>query len=229
MAMFRSRSLAVLMCLGAVALGLVACSSSSKPATPSPSLPAPGGGKITFYLDLPANTKSLATDAMAVVMPGTANYRRFASIADLANKYGATASTIRTTVSGIAKTGLSVAVDPSQLFARVSGTVGQWSSALQTPLGEQPATWNDPFDVYSLPKQLPAALQPNGATWLFAQATVYEPGADGSRPTTAPVHHANDRPTASPAATPWPTNSGTIGANVCQQQAVTAGQIYTPA
>jgi subtilase family serine protease len=166
---------------------------------------------------------------MAVAMPGNPNYRRFPSIAELASKYGASAATMRGVVSGIAKTGLSAVVDPSQLFARVSGTAAQWSSALQTPLTEQPATANSPFDVYSFPKQLPAALQPNGTNWLFDQATVYEPSMDGNRPTTAPVHRSNGRSTTSPAATPWPTNAGTISGNVCQQQAVTAREVYTPA
>jgi subtilase family serine protease len=177
---------------------------------------------------LPSNTNTLATDAMAVGMPGHGNYRSFQSVADLATKYRAPAATIHTIVDSIGKTGLSVAVDPSQLFARVSGTAAQWSSALQTQLSEQPATSQNPFDVYSLPNQLPAALQPNGATWLFGQATVYEPATDGNRPTTAPVHRANGRTTTAPAVA-WPTNAGTIGGNVCQQQAVTARQVYTPA
>jgi hypothetical protein len=56
MGVFRLRGLALLAAVGVTTLGLVACFSSSQPTTPSPSLPSPGAGKITFYLGLPANT-----------------------------------------------------------------------------------------------------------------------------------------------------------------------------
>jgi subtilase family serine protease len=218
-----------------VPAALVACGSSgpagatASQTTPRTSQPAPSTGMITFYLGLPTHADSLVNDALADAMPGDAHYRHFWSVASLAAKYGASSGTMRQVAQDVKTFGLSVAIDPSRLFARVSGTAGQWTSALKAPLGEQPATQNNPFVTYSLPNHLPAGLPPSGTTWLSSDANVYDPSADGHRPSTGLTRAGSTDATINPAAEPWPKNTGTVGLGTCNNQnAVTSGEVYTP-
>jgi subtilase family serine protease len=208
-------------------VALTGCGSSQLTAS-NTSQRTPSAGPITFYLGLPAHASSLVNDALTAAMPGDAHYRRFSSEATLAAKYGASTATTRRVVTDVEKFGLNVAIDPSRLFARVSGTARQWASALQTPLGTEAATQSNPFDTYSLPTQLPAGLTPSGTTWLFSDTSVYDPSADGHRSSTGLVRNASTFIPIGPAANPWPKNMGTIGPVKCQDHALTAGEVYTP-
>jgi subtilase family serine protease len=213
---------------------LAACGTSQPIASgaaasiPSTSQPTPSAGAITFYLGLPAHAGSLVNNAVAQAMPGHAHYRHFSSVASLAATYGASSGTMQSVVKDVQGFGLSVAIDPSRLFARVSGTAAQWASALKVPLEEEPATPNNPFTTYSLPAQLPSGLPPSGTTWLFTDTTVYDPSTAGNRPTTGLLRPSSADTSILPGAEPWPKNTGTIGPVHCSQQAITAGEVYTP-
>ena len=202
-------------------------SGASQPA-PHTSQPKPSAGLITFYLGLPAHASSLVNDALAEAMPSSTHYRHFSSVDTLAAKYGASTGKMRQVVSDVEKFGLSAAIDPSRLFARVSGTTGQWNSALKAPLREEPATPKNPYETYSLPDQLPSGLTPSGTSWLFTDSTVYDPSVDGQQPPTG-LTRSNDAGEAigQPAA-PWPKNTGTLGSVNCDQGAITSGEVYTP-
>lgn len=203
-------------------LALVGCSS-----TPSASQPTPTPGQITFYLGLPTHARSLVTDAVVAAMPGNPGYRRFSTLASLSSKYGASSATIGTVVGGIKKTGLTVAVDPSRLFARVTGTAGQWASALGAPLKTRSAPRGIPLRLYALPRELPAGLAPSGTTWLLSVTAVYDPRLDGHRPTSGLTRQLSGR-THSGAAVLPPGNMGTIGPTGCTQRAIAARWVYTP-
>jgi hypothetical protein len=124
--------------------GQATTSGASQPA-PHTSQPKPSAGLITFYLALPARAGSLVGDAVTAAMPRSAHYRHFSSVDALAAEYGASDETMHRVTSDLKKFGLAVAVDPSRLFARVSGSAGQWASALKAPLREEPATPKNPY------------------------------------------------------------------------------------
>jgi subtilase family serine protease len=210
-----------------VAIALAGCG-SSRSMTPSTSQPTPSAGLITFYLALPAHASSVVNDALSAAMPGSAHYRHFSSVASLAARYGASPQTMRRVVQDVDRLGLSAAIDPSRLFARVSGTAGQWASALEAPLGEQPATQSNPFDTYSLPAKLPAGLAPSGTAWLFSETSVYDPSADGHRIATGLARAAGADDLIGPALEQWPKNMGTIGPVKCNERAITGREVYTP-
>jgi subtilase family serine protease len=201
---------------------------SSQPAARNTPQANPPAGPITFYLALPSHASSLVDDALDAAMPDSPHYRRFSSIAHLAAKYGASSTTTRAVLDDVEKFGLHVAIDPSRLFARVSGSTAQWASALKAPLAEQPATQKSPFDTYSLPNQLPVGLPPSGTTWLFTQTATYDSHADRSGSTTGLARADNVLPPIGPSVEPWPKNTGTIGPVRCNQRAIAAGEIYTP-
>jgi subtilase family serine protease len=206
--------------------GQAATSGATQPR--STSQPKPSAGLITFYLALPAHASSLVKDTLAAAMPSSAHYRHFSSVATLGAEYGASAGTMQRVTEDVDKFGLRATVDPSRLFARVSGTAGQWASALKTPLHRQPATPNNPYQTYSLPEQLPSGLPPSGTTWLFSETTVYDPSADGHQPPTGLTRADDSGAAIGQSAEPWPKNTGTVGPMNCTQSAITSGEVYTP-
>ncbi|WP_328474986.1 S53 family peptidase [Actinoplanes sp. NBC_00393] len=206
---------------------LGSCTSSPKsesdPPNPSVHLVTPAPGVVTFYLALPAKSAELTGAATRAASPG-AGYRRFVALAEAGQRFGATdedISRVQTAVTGL---GLGFAVDPTRLFARLTGTPAQWQQALGAPLEQQPGSAKNPFDAYALPDRVPEALQPAGTTLLVGEADVYDPGSDGSRPASA---NTPDAATAGQRA--WPLNVGTPITAQCDDPLLTQKRVYTPA
>ena len=183
-------------------------------------IPAARSGEVTFYLSLPSSTASLAEAAVNVSTPESPNYRRFVSLDAAASQFGATDEQMNTVADAVKGLGLNFAVDPTALFARVSGSTAQWNAALGVPLAEHAGNASNPFTTYSLPAQLPPALQPAGTAVLLPVTQVYDPGVGGSPPP----------PTASPtpAAVPWPLNTGTLPETNCSAPPLQQRQVYAP-
>ena len=210
-----------------LAAGVLSGCAPGSPAAPV-SLPAPAAGVITFYLSLPSSTTGLRSAATAAATPGTKQYRRFMSEADAGAKYGATDDQIETVAKSIKTVGLRFAADPSRLFGRVSGTAAQWQTALGTPLAVQAATASSPFTGYSLPDQVPAALQPAGTAMIIPQVETYDPTADGDRPAGGNQPSARSATTPTSKAQPWPLNTGTPATASCSSATLQQKDVYTP-
>jgi subtilase family serine protease len=215
-------ALATIAVLAAVSVLAAGCTSS----TPTPvSLPVPKTGEITFYLSLPAGAAGLGQAAAKVATPGSSTYRHFTSLATAASQFGATDAQIDTIAGSVQGLGLQFAADPTRLFARVTGSAAQWQAALGTPLTQQAATASSPFTSYSLPAKTPAALEPSGATLLVSSAQVYDPAAEGRRPSVGAGTDAIARPAATPE--PWPLNTGTPFSAGCSASALQQNEVYT--
>ena len=195
------------------------------------SLPVPQTGEVTFYLSLPSSTPSLEEAAAKVATPGAPQYRQFSSLDNAARQFGATdKQTCRSTAAkSIKSLGLHFAADPSRLFGRVTGSTEQWRAALGSPLSNQAATSSSPFITYSLPDHIPAALQPVGTGLLLPAAQVYDPAAEGGRPSSGklpePPLAAATTPTS--AVQPWPFNTGTPLAANCSSPLLQDRRVYT--
>lgn len=87
--------------------------------------------KITFFFGLKRPEAQARVAFFAVSQPGSASYRRFLSLKQVSARYGATPATKRALVSAVKKLKLGVSVDPSGVFARVSGTVAQLDRAFK--------------------------------------------------------------------------------------------------
>jgi kumamolisin len=215
---------ALVLVLAAGALSGCTAGSRAAPAAPV-SLPVPAAGVVTFYLSLPGSANGLREAATAVATPDSQQYRHFMSEADAGAKYGATDAQIEAVTTSIKTLGLQFAADPSRLFGRVSGTTAQWQAALETPLVVQPATASSPFTGYSLPDQLPVALQPAGTTMIVPQAQTYDPAAEGSRPPSGNQPAGAARPASGTQA--WPLNTGTPVTANCSAAPLQRKQVYT--
>jgi subtilase family serine protease len=117
-----------------VATVLAACPSAF--ARPGLRLRAKGGPKpsppqyrITIYVGLDRPEAAARAAFFAVGQPGSATYRRFDTVAQISRQYGASVSTRRAFERAIHRHGLTAALDPSGVFARVRGTVGRLDRA----------------------------------------------------------------------------------------------------
>jgi kumamolisin len=84
---------------------------------------------LSFYFGLKRPESRAVSAYFAVQRPGSASYRRFLTPRQIAQIYGATPTTKAAFSRGMRRLGLSVRVDPSGVFARVSGTQHQLQRA----------------------------------------------------------------------------------------------------
>jgi undecaprenyl-diphosphatase len=163
-------------------------------------LPNGSADQVTFYFALPTDDVTLVKAAEVLTTPGTGSYRHFfTNYADAARTYGAKATDIEAAVKSVEAKGLSVMVDPSRTFVRISGTADQWHKVLGKPLTVQKGTADAPFDVYDFP----TVPKFDKLTYVGAGATVYDAATDaGNRQSGAST--AN-RPPSTGAPGPAPT------------------------
>ena len=191
------------------------------------SQPTPKSGEITFYLSLPSSTTALDEAVTKVSMPGSAQYRHFMSLGSAASQFGATNAQISAVAQSVSGLGLQFTADPTRLFGRVTGSAKQWQSALGAPLSTKAATASSPFITYSLPAHTPGALQPNGSSLLLSQAQVYDPAAEGHRPTPPTSQDAAGTAPTTSAIQPWPLNNGTPLTAGCSSPVLQHRRVYT--
>jgi subtilase family serine protease len=205
----------------AVLLAAACMSGAPQPQrNPAVFIPAASSGEVTFYLALPSSPAALAEAAVNVSTPGSPNYRRFVALDAAASQFGATDAQITTVADAIKGRSLNFSVDPTRLFARVSGSIDQWTAALGAPLAQHPGNASHPFTTYTLPRQLPAALQPAGTAVLLPTTQVYDPSIGGSPPPNTPP------PT--PGTVPLPLNTGTPPPTNCSAPLLQQRRVYTP-
>jgi subtilase family serine protease len=105
------------------------CGSAAVAAAPSP--------RITFFFGLKRPESRARAAFFAVQQPGSSSYRRFLSLRQVAGRYGASRRTKSAFVRAVAKRGLSARIDPSGVFARVSGTVSQFDRVFKVRIRRQ--------------------------------------------------------------------------------------------
>jgi kumamolisin len=134
------------------------CSAAADGAT------APGHSpRITFYFGLRRPEASARSAFYAVERPGSPRYRRFVTLGQVSRLYGASAATRAAFLRDVDAFGLSARVDPSGVFARVSGTVNQFDRIFHVRI--QSVFGNFPNVLTYAPKpgetlRLPADLRP---------------------------------------------------------------------
>jgi kumamolisin len=144
----------------AVALGLGLA--TAVPAIPSArAARAPASPRITFYFGLRRPEAKARQAFFAIQQPGSASYRRFLTPRQVAARYGATASVRTRFVRDVRRYGFSVRIDPSGVFARVTGSVGLFQRVFKVPITQGMGD-NPPVLTYGTtkPLRLPSDLRP---------------------------------------------------------------------
>jgi subtilase family serine protease len=82
--------------------------------------------RITFYFGLTRPEASARRAFFAVQRPGSSTYRRFLPAAQVSAHYGASPAVRSAFLTAVRRHGFSARIDPSAVFARVTGTVAQF-------------------------------------------------------------------------------------------------------
>jgi subtilase family serine protease len=200
--------------------------------------------KLTFFAGLPRDSKGLAAAGRKASTPRSGGYREFLTLRELATTYGASTAAIKKLRSRASDLGISVSVDATGLFARLTARVSTWERVMGSPVTYEPAQEGSagadppgaqPFATYefltadqSLLLAAPASLR--GVVREFIPSyRVYDVTKDipGVPPPTSTS--ASPRAIIDDTVLPWPTNGGTPLGQVCDQPAIAAGAVITPA
>ena len=89
---------------------------------------------LTFYWGLKRNDTGAGALVREISTPGSANYRHFLRPAQVANRFGATRTTVAAVKKYVARKGLVGTLDKSRVFMRVKGTAAQFTAAFGQPI-----------------------------------------------------------------------------------------------
>ena len=208
----RRRSLGVAAALG---LGLA----SAAVAVPSASAAQAASPRITFYFGLRRPEAKARQAFFAVQQPGSSSYRRFLTPRQVATRYGASASIRTRFVRDIRRYGFSVRVDPSGVFARVSGTVALFQRVFKVRITQGMGD-NPPVMTYGTtkPLRLPSDLRP----LVEDVVTSYLRQVKVSAAHTMSAHAVPARALAAPVASGGPARTGTWTGGCAQAEATGA-------
>lgn len=198
--------------------------------------------RITLFAGLPRDSLRLARRARAVSTPGSVDFRRFGTLRHVGNAYGANADAIRELRAKTETLGISVDVDPTRIFARLTATVATWERVLGVDVTYTPAPKGSaggesgpyPYATYYFLSRstgelvaTPASLAPVVQEFIPA-ATVYDPAQDIPGPAPLPPQPRTLLPIDDTTPRPWPSNEGFPIGPACDAPAVTERQLYTP-
>jgi kumamolisin len=173
--------------------------------------------RITFYFGLQRPEAQARRAFFAVQQPGSASYRRFLTPRQVAARYGASSSVRARFVRDIRRYGFSVRIDPSGVFARVSGSVALFQRVFKVRITQGMGD-NPPVITYGTtkPLRLPSDLRPlvqDVVTSYLKQVKV------------GPSHVAAVRPLGVADGSSGPTRTGTWTGG-CAQAEATGGFSY---
>ena len=115
--------------------------------------------RITFYFGLARPEAEARAAFFAVQQPGSATYRRFLTAPQVAARYGASTSVRARFLRAVRGYGFSAQVDPSGVFARVSGPVVRFERVFKVRIAHLAG---DIADAYTATGslRLPGAIRP---------------------------------------------------------------------
>ncbi len=119
--------------------------------------------RITFYFGLARPEARARAAFFAVQQPGSPTYRRFLSPVRVAARYGAGPAVRAAFSRDVRRLGFSVRIDPTGVFARVTGTVKRFERAFRTRVTHGISSGSGlPAYVFqaSRPLRLPTDLRP---------------------------------------------------------------------
>ena len=155
---------------------------------------------ITFYFGLKRAELRAESAFWAMGRPGSPTYRRFLSVRQISSRYGASPATRSAFLRGMSALGVRAQIDPSGVFARVSGTVRQFERVFHVRIAAEFLNFPN-VEAYSLagrqtlrlPRSLRPLLQDVVTNYNHTQAV---PPGQATRRASSP-------------APPAPTNRGT--------------------
>ena len=205
-------------------------------ATPDPDT------RITLFAGLPRDSKRLASRARAVSEPGSASFRDVGTLKEVGRTYGASSKAVAALKSTARRLNISVHVDPTRIFARLTATVATWERVLGVTVTYTPALKGSaggesgpyPYATYyftnaktgllvATPKVLARVVEE-----FIPAATVYDPAQDIPGPAPLPPQPRAILPIDDSTPEPWPSNEGSPIGPACNVPAIAERELYTP-
>ena len=200
---------------------------------------------LTFFAGLPRDSKGLAAAGRKASTPRSGGYRDFLTLKELASAYGASPAAIKKLRATARDLGISVAVDATGLFARLTAPVSTWERVMGTEVAYEPAQEGSagadppgpqPYATYSFvnadgtlfldaPESLRSVVREFMPNYMVYDVSKDIPGVPP--PTGAAA--AAPRAIIDDTVLPWPVNGGTPLGQACDQPAISAGSVITPA
>jgi subtilase family serine protease len=106
---------------------------AANPAPPEQRAPDPST-PITFFVGLPFDSAGLSQQARDVSDPVSAAFGLYLSPRQIAGRFGATAAAETALAKAARSAGLQSAIDPTRMFARLTGTVATWEKLIGIPV-----------------------------------------------------------------------------------------------
>lgn len=158
-------------------------------AAPGAATTAKRSPTITFYFGLRRPEAQARAAFFAVGRPGSPRYRHFLTPRQISARYGAKSATRSAFLRGISALGLRARIDPSGVFARVSGTVRQLDHAFGVRIKSEFSNFPNVEAYFLSGRQtlrLPASLRSlvQNVVTDFTHSQAVPPG-QGTRRTTA--------------------------------------------
>lgn len=197
--------------------------------------------KLTFFAGLPRDSKGLAAAGRKASTPGSGGYRNFLTLRQSAAQFGAKPDAIKELRAAADTLGISVSVDKTGLFARLTATVATWESVMgesiayeaaqqgsagADPPGPQPFAAYGFFDSAGKLLLAPPASMRSVVREFIPFAEIYDVSKD--IPGTPPLAPSSRSVFLDDTVLPWPVNSGMPLGQVCDQEAITDGMVITP-
>ena len=188
--------------------------------------------QVTFFAGLPRDSAVLTDAAVKASTPVRLPYRDHLTLNEAAKAYGAKSSAIKKLNQTAAELAVTVEIDRSRLFARLTAPLSRWEKLYGVKASIIDPTAAEPFrsiifandkGFLGAPKQLADATR----EWV-AMYSVYAPKSDiqGIDPDLVEEFETLLSSTGDPKK--WPTNNGTPRDSQCQQAAITDGKVYGP-
>lgn len=146
----RTRRTLALVTAPALIAGLLLAANGPVAADDGPPI-APPNAEVTFLAELPHRTTALQQAAQAVSTPGTPQFRRYLSLSEAAERFGASDAQIARVRSAARSLGLRAEIDPTRLLVRLTGPVSAWEKAVGQPMSYSPSFPGDPYTSYGFP------------------------------------------------------------------------------
>jgi subtilase family serine protease len=174
----------------------------------APAFASVGSTRITYYFGLRRPEATAQRAFYAVQDPNSPDYRRFMSLRRIAQRYGATPASRSAFVRDVRHLGLSAQIDPSGVFARVTGTVSKLDQVFDVKIKREfiqdpNAFLYSPGDHKTL--TLPASLRP----LVREVSPLYEHSASAPAGRGSVLRQDLRRPLQQPPTVKGPKNQGT--------------------
>jgi kumamolisin len=139
--------------------------------------------RITFYFGLARPEAAARTAFFAVQQPGSSSYRRFLSPTSTAARFGASPTVRGRFLQAIRRLGFSARIDPSRVFARVTGPVTRFARVFKVRIRRSPGDAGVvSYGTTGRPK-LPVGLRPLVRDVVFSYLR-QGPDGPGRKPST---------------------------------------------